>query len=118
MQNFGSEFGARNPSSCVGIALLCILVGLTPWELDSRPLSCPVPDLAGPDPQTTPPEPDPSGVWHVFGAPYEGPSVNKSPGVNKPPPGRPRGAPRKTGSATSILKRSLARFARKFFGPN
>jgi hypothetical protein len=30
----------------------------------------------------------------------------------------PRGAPRKTGSVTNILKRSLARFARNFFGPN
>ena len=28
---------------------------------------------------------------------YEGPPINKGPGVNKPPPGGPLGAPRKTG---------------------
>jgi hypothetical protein len=49
---------------------------------------------------------------------YEGPPVNNSPGVKKPPPGGPRGAPRKAGGVTSILKRSLGRFARKFSGPN
>jgi hypothetical protein len=32
----GSEFGPRTPSSCIGLALLCILVGLTPREFDSR----------------------------------------------------------------------------------
>jgi hypothetical protein len=31
----------RNPSSCVGLALLCALVGLTPRELDSTPLLWP-----------------------------------------------------------------------------
>jgi hypothetical protein len=46
---------------------------------------------------------------------YEGLPVNKSPGVNKPPPGGPRGG---AGSATSIFKRSLACFARNFFDPN
>jgi hypothetical protein len=49
---------------------------------------------------------------------YEGPAIKKGPGVDKPPPGGPRGAPRKTGGATGILKRSLARSARTFFGPN
>ena len=28
---------------------------------------------------------------------YEGPPVNKCPGVSKPPPGGPRGAPRRAG---------------------
>ena len=30
-------------------------------------------------------------------APYEGPPVNKSPGVNKPPPGGPPGGPEESG---------------------
>jgi hypothetical protein len=35
---FGSEFGAQRSSRCVGLVLLCILVGyVTPRELDSKP---------------------------------------------------------------------------------
>jgi hypothetical protein len=49
--------------------------------------------------------------------PYEGPPINRSSGVNKPPHGGPRGAPR-GGRVTSILQRSLVRFARFLFDPN
>jgi hypothetical protein len=32
---FGSEFGTRNPSNCVGLAVLCIWLGLTPRGLET-----------------------------------------------------------------------------------
>jgi hypothetical protein len=38
-RTFVSEVGPRNPSSYVGLALLCVLVGLMPRQLDSAPLS-------------------------------------------------------------------------------
>jgi hypothetical protein len=34
----GSEFGTRDPSSCVGLVLLCILVVFSAPELHSRPM--------------------------------------------------------------------------------
>jgi hypothetical protein len=36
-QKIGSEFGSRNPYDSVGLAVLCMLVGLPPPELESRP---------------------------------------------------------------------------------
>jgi hypothetical protein len=36
----GSEFGPRDPSSCVGLVSLCIVVLVSGPALDSRPVSC------------------------------------------------------------------------------
>jgi hypothetical protein len=38
-RNFGFEFGPRDPSSCVGLVLLCMLVVFSAPELNSRPIS-------------------------------------------------------------------------------
>jgi hypothetical protein len=48
-QIFGSEFGPRDPSRCVGLFLLCILVVCSAPELNSGPVSqpCSRPDFFG-----------------------------------------------------------------------
>ena len=138
VQFFRFALWLRDPSGCIGLALQLILVGLTRSKLDSGPFRdqvafarfCAKPSRIRnlrPSPQTKDFLLRGGMVYRLPQISNEGRQEGETTGdlrlikarvlINLPP-GAPGGPPRGAGRVTSILKRSLARFARKFFGPN